>query len=471
MSNTQLVLEIITYGLTLWLGLYLLARNIRSLRLRYAGLGIVAYALNLLTSLLVHYASPPLSTILARIHWPLLFLPAFFWLIAIIYLLPKELDIPRKFSSFWQQSFLFVAVPFYLLSAGTNLIFDFSQEVPQPGPAYLIFVGAVILPLVVALGVIGRAYWSQEASQRRFGLLIVVTLFVTLGSGLMLYPLVWLPRNWLLLGLSFDFVVLGLAIALFDAFDEGETFLPDFFYSFDFSFFAALLFGGLVGLTMSFGTGINFPMVALLLATVSVAIATQTFANHIQTTVDRIALKAFPTLQRDRAELRATVTALQKIDQNPAFAEFDEVKFIKLTRRALSTMGDLPRLATSPLTRLPLIDRRLADRNARDDTLERATELKSLLAESICRLKPQGKGEFGTSEEWRHFNALYFPYVAGLRPYSRRAEHNGLTSHEKDALDWFRTYIPERTLYNWQNAAAQLIAKDLREKLQTTEDR
>ena len=35
----------------------------------------------------------------------------------------------------------------------------------------------------------------------------------------------------------------------------------------------------------------------------------------------------------------------------------------------------------------------------------------------------------------------------------------------QEALDWFRTYIPERTLYNWQNAAAKLVAQDLRERM------
>jgi oxygen-independent coproporphyrinogen-3 oxidase len=32
------------------------------------------------------------------------------------------------------------------------------------------------------------------------------------------------------------------------------------------------------------------------------------------------------------------------------------------------------------------------------------------------------------------------------------------------ALEWFRTAVPERTLYNWQTAAARLVARDLRER-------
>ncbi len=87
------------------------------------------------------------------------------------------------------------------------------------------------------------------------------------------------------------------------------------------------------------------------------------------------------------------------------------------------------------------------------------------MSESIQRLKPHSQGDFGTSDEWRYYNVLYFPYVVGLKPYSRRAEHVGLSPSEQQALEWSRTYVPERTYYNWQNAAACLVAQDLRETL------
>jgi hypothetical protein len=37
---------------------------------------------------------------------------------------------------------------------------------------------------------------------------------------------------------------------------------------------------------------------------------------------------------------------------------------------------------------------------------------------------------------------------------------------DKRALEWFQVEIPPRTLYNWQTAAAQLIAADLREQME-----
>ena len=135
-----------------------------------------------------------------------------------------------------------------------------------------------------------------------------------------------------------------------------------------------------------------------------------------------------------------------------------------MTARAtrIRHFGNLSRLAANPLTHLPQIDIRLAGRGARDDTLGRATELKALLTECIQRLKPQQQGDFGTSDEWRYYNALYFPYIVGLKPYSRRAQAPADPVARK-ALEWFHLHVPERTLHNWQVAATKLIAQDLRE--------
>ena len=91
--------------------------------------------------------------------------------------------------------------------------------------------------------------------------------------------------------------------------------------------------------------------------------------------------------------------------------------------------------------------------------------MNSLLAERIARLKPRN-GEFGTSDEWRHYNALYFPYVVGIKPYNRRNDLHDLDPTAQRALEWFSIQVPERTLYNWQNAAAKLIAADLQTESQ-----
>ncbi|MDX1524622.1 MAG: hypothetical protein R3264_23535, partial [Anaerolineae bacterium] len=190
MPTGQLILEITIFGLAVWLGFYLIARNPRAARLRYAGLGVIAYALSLGTDLLAIYApTESLSLTFARLHWPMLFLPAFFWLASLMNLLDDEAgsSLPSVVKN-WQTGLLLTAIPIYLFSAGTNLIFDFSQTPPQSGPAYPIFAAATLLPLLIALGLTWRVYQTAEA-KKPIGLIAIATLFFGLSAGLLVFPL------------------------------------------------------------------------------------------------------------------------------------------------------------------------------------------------------------------------------------------------------------------------------------------
>lgn len=471
MTSIRLFIELILYALTLWLGLYLITRNVSNLRLRYAGLGTVAYALSLALDLLVTYVRSGTETngtmlfwpVLERLHGPLLFLPALFWVRTTIELLPEDHVWRERLTNSWLYGLLPVSGLFYLLGAGTNLMVDVSRGTTQVGWLYGLFALAVLLPLFVAFVLVWNIYRGTE-QKSAFSLLLMSTLFVVLGTGLLLFPLNWISQSILLIAIGADFLTLGFAIAWLDAFDEGETLRPDFFRSFESSFFFTLLFGGLVTQTMLLNTGITFSMLRLLLLTIAGAIITQIFSDPIQSLLDRFAFASTPKLQEARTELRTEASILPRIDDALDLETLDDAEWKRITRRALSNMGDLPRLATSPLARLPLIYTRLSQNGTQHDTLERAAELKRLLTESITRLKPPDKGDFGTSKEWRHYNALHFPYVIGLKPYSRRAIHDDLEPIEQQALDWFRIEVPNRTLYNWQSAAAKLIAQDLQER-------
>jgi hypothetical protein len=460
----MLFLEVLIYGFALWLGLYLIARDLASPRLRLAGLGLVAYALGLASDALAGRApTPALALNLTRLGWPLFFLPALFWSGATAYLLPEGAPLRTRLARTRGYGVLLLAVMLYVLGTQTDLIFDVRTGLLHPGPAYPLFAVAVLAPLLWLLYIAARAFRSARP-RKPLAVLLVATIFFALSTGLLIFPLSGLPRTWVLLAVGCDLALLGVAIAALDAFDEGEAFLPDFLWSFDFSLLAVLLFAGQVALAMRLATGVTFPMLVLLLLTIATAIAIQTFSNPIQAALEGLTFARFPQLRAARADLRAAARALPRVNDTLDLKTLDEEEFIRLTRRALGHFGDLPRLAASPLTRLPIIEARLAERGASDNTLERAAELKAVLSESIARLKPRDQGDFGTSDEWRFYNALFFPYVAGLKPYSRRAEHDGLDPPAQEALEWFRTYVPERTLYNWQNAAARLVAQDLRER-------
>jgi hypothetical protein len=445
--NFLILLQILAFAFALWFGLYLLNRDLGKPLLRFAGLGLTTYALGLALDSLSHYA-PEMS----RWAWPLALLPTIFWFGATLHLLPDSSSLRAHWTSRYDDALLFGAVVFYFAAVALNA---------RQGALYWLFVGVAALPLGIALWLM----WHRLRNKMQGGagsIFFTAATFFGLGLGLMIAPLDWLPREIVLLSLSFDLFLLGYIIAALDAFNEGEALLPDFLRSFGFSAFAVLIFGGQVGLVVAFA-GLNAALFALWLAVVATAIFTQVFSDGIQTALDKLVFARFPRLRQARAELRGAANALPRLNELVDPEAIDDAEFVRLTRSALSHMGDLPRLSANPLTRLPLIDARLNGHGG-ENTLERAAELKKLLTESIQRLKPQAKGDFGSSDEWRYYNALYFIYIIGLRPYSRR-EYDDLDEAAKAALDWFRTTVPERTLHNWQNAAAKLVAQDLRERL------
>ncbi|PRC44062.1 hypothetical protein C6A85_000000102140, partial [Mycobacterium sp. ITM-2017-0098] len=207
-------------------------------------------------------------------------------------------------------------------------------------------------------------------------------------------------------------------------------------------------------------------LAALLFSSLGVAIAINVLADPLAGLLDRLAFSRSPDLRADRAALRSTEAALPLRSGSPLDG-MDEDTFVRVTRRALGHYGDLSKLVASPLTALPAIDERLARRGAPDQPLERANELRALLAERIAGLKPRDGTDFGTTEQWRHYNSLYFPYVVGVRAYAQNATAAGLDPAARQAWQWFVTEVPQRSLHNWQNAAARVIATDLRSNLVT----
>ncbi|HEX7307042.1 hypothetical protein [Lentzea sp.] len=282
----------------------------------------------------------------------------------------------------------------------------------------------VLLPLAVStvLAIRKRTYFSLVG--------------VMFGLSAAAFLLRLLPDAVTLPMIGFDLVVFGVLVAVTDAVEEGEAIRADMLRSLVIAGFTAVLFGSQVVL---FG-GPDL----LAFTTVAAAVAVQVLANPLASVVDRLAV---PAVAAERAELREAVESLPK--RRPLVTD-DPAEFARLTRKALSHYGDLGKLVASPLIALT------------DDgpPLDRAAQLKSLLLDSIRRLKP-ADGDFGTSDEWRYYNAVYFYYVKGIRPYSVRTKREDLDAEDRRALQWFVTQVPERTLHNWQNAAARLVAADL----------
>jgi len=242
------------------------------------------------------------------------------------------------------------------------------------------------------------------------GFALVATLFFALGNAILIIPLGLLP-SWLALASTGFDLLLGVAVALWDAFDEGQALRADMLRSFAGSMAVAVLFGAqaLVGLAVTrHDAAAQAPLTVLLFTTLAVAVAVQVLADPFAGALDRLAFSKSPALRADRAALGHTGAALPLRSDDPLrdIQAVDDETFVRLTRRALGHYGDLTKLVASPLTGLPVIDERLAARGAADHPLERANELEAVLADAIGRLKPRDAGDFGTTEQWRHYNSL-----------------------------------------------------------------
>ncbi|HEX2621242.1 MAG TPA: hypothetical protein VHL11_13875 [Phototrophicaceae bacterium] len=390
------MMQILIYCFTLWLGVYLLRRNWQKPGMRYAGFGLVTYAMGLI--LVITLPRSGIAIIVTM-------LPALCWWLSIIH---------------FRQ----------------DILFQISIN-------------------------------QRDRLRRPRALVVTATIFFAGGLVLMIVPQAILATDFVLLLMGFDLLVLGYSIAVLDADDEGEALLPDALRSLLLTAGGCLIFGGQIALVIVI-QGVSDALEVLLLGTLTAVVLLPALAPYVQQWLDRWLLVESPRLQVERSQLQAVYAALPRQSDSLDVLALDETEFARLTRRALAHLGDLERLAASPLIQLPIITRRLQDQFRQESTLARTNELKAILIESIEHLRPSGDDLFGTSDEWRYYNALYFPYVLGLKPYRRYTPDDDLDSASQAAasqaaLSWFQSQVPERTLHNWQNKAAQLIARDLRE--------
>ena len=191
---------------------------------------------------------------------------------------------------------------------------------------------------------------------------MVATLFFALGNAILVIPLGLVPSWLALASTGFDVLLLGVAVALWDAFDEGQALRADMLRSFVGSVVVAVLFGGqaLVGMAV---TDEHTALTVLLFTSLAIAIGINVLADPLAGLLDRLAFSRSPDLRADRAALRRTEAALPLRSANPLDGVDDDT-FVRLTRRALGHYGDLSKLVASPLTALPA-DRRAAGRARR----------------------------------------------------------------------------------------------------------
>jgi len=466
-------LSVLVFALAWWMGLYLLSRDPRKPVLVLAAVGLCGFAvvvgLDAVRTIGGGYAEA-----LSRIEIYLAAVPAIAWF-AVVMELARPPDTERSRT---RELMLTALVAVAVLSGA---VLAGNVDGPLRLGHWVMFAVISVSTLGAMVAAVRNLSPGRYAPARRSlspgryaparrgpaqvaGVIAVATLFFALSNAILIIPLGLVP-SWLALAATgFDVLLLGIAVALWDAFDEGQALRAAMLRSLFGALLAVVLLDGqlLIG-TIAFRADVDGTTVltTTTLITVALAIAATVFSSPLAGLLDRVVFFSSPRLRAERAALRTTEAALPLCSPSP-LDDVDDDTFARLTRRALGHYGDLGKLVASPLTQLPEIDARLAARGAPDQPLERAAELRSLLGDRIDRLKPRDGGDFGTSEQWRYYNALYFPYVVGVRAYAQNATAAGLDPVARQAWQWFGTDVPQRSFHNWQNAGARLIAADLR---------
>jgi hypothetical protein len=443
-------LSALVFSLSWWLGLYLLARNPRKPVLFFSAVGLCSFA----TAVALDAVRTVMhSGVLGHVEIYLVAVPGVAWF-AVLLEIARADDSERPRTG----ELLLVGAVGALTLAGAALAGSVE------GPLRL---GHIVMCGVISISTLGAMIAALRRRVQKIpkvGLIITATMFFALANAILIIPLGVVPSWLALASTGCDVLGLGVAVALWDAFDEGQALRGDMLRSFTGTGAVALLLGGqmLIGIELTrHQPTAQTALTVLLFTSLAIATSVQVLADPLAGLLDRMVFSRSPMLRADRETLRRTQSALPLRSTDP-LDNFDDETFVRLTRRALGHYGDLSKLVASPLTALPVIDERLAARGAPDQPLERAIELKTLLAERIARLKPRDGGDFGITEQWRYYNSLYFPYVVGVRAYAQNATAAGLDATARQAWQWFVTEVPQRSLHNWQNAAARLIAADLR---------
>jgi hypothetical protein len=436
------VLAVAAFAVTWWLGCYLIARDpTRPLLHRAAG-ALFTYALAVACGLLAPYVD---DLPLAATEQVLLCVPPLAWAGAAVGLFAEDVPERRQIERGW----LLTSV---LLSAMVPAL-------PPPGRL------VVLAPLFGATILLWR-FRDGLRPRALTGPLTVAAVLYAVALTADLLPLDLGAEELILGALGLDLLVLGFVVAVADADDAGERLRPDLRRSFVAALAAGLLAGGPTTLALA-AADPSPALVALQLLTVAGAMTAVTVAGPMRRAFDRVAFFDDEPLRAEREALLLTADALPRRRERHRLGELGEEEFHRLIRRALQHFRDTGRLLRSPLVDLPVVTERLRAQGVPPELpLARVGELRALLREAVESLKPNG-AFFGTTEDWRYYNAVYFCQVAGLRPY-RRARVDGLDRDARRALEWFRGHVPERSARLWQAAGARVIADRLWRQTRTT---
>ena len=211
-------LSAVVFVLSWWLGLYLLARDPRKPVLVLAAVGLCSFAsvVALDAVRLVGHAA-----LLSHLEIDLDVVPGVAWFAVLV-----ELARPRDNWRARTGELVLVAALGAVTMAGAALAGG--VEGPLRAGHLVMFVAISTSTLGAMVAALARPAQHLPAS----GLIILATLFFALSNAILIIPLGLVPSWLALASTSFDVLSLGVAVALWDAFDEGQALRADMLRSF-----------------------------------------------------------------------------------------------------------------------------------------------------------------------------------------------------------------------------------------------
>jgi hypothetical protein len=477
-DTAQFIIHLVGFSAFLWHGLYILTRGDSGWLARLTGVTVLItatlFGFGALLEALESRDSLQTLVLVDRASWWSAVAPAALWLH-----ISLSLHGDREFAGLRRWiviSAYSAAAVLIVLGTFTNAVRNYASApyLDVAGPIYLLFVAFLLICTGAAsLNILRASLASTDGAVTNTAvrLLAIGSLFFLVGAGS--FAIQKLQGNnsdlvapWLLIFVGL--VAMAGAVAIRSNLLLGTDVRRDFLYNA--TSLAVLLVPFLVisGLLVGFDDA-KYRILALALT--ALITASHTLYDKVREWLDTAFFE--PPVREERAAARAYVEALATQPTGPSPALASRKSFDDAVRRAITHLSDPTKLATSPLLNLRIVERGVADQAQDDNRLNRAASLKEVLVDLLAALRP-GEGSGGvTSDAYRYYNCLYFPYVRGisrrraptvLRQIEERRQRDGTPPSDAERVIRWLLQLDEDTYYKWQRRASDTIAGALRER-------
>jgi hypothetical protein len=498
------IVSIASFGSFLWLGLYIISRASARTPLTVACfLGMLAQSGFFVFSIMVGIATErEHGTLVPRLGWWANVIPPAFWFHICSLVIRRG---PRRKIFTWPDIFIYLAaIIITLVGTLSDLFMDYSGATLFPDNHVYVNVGSlyyvfILYSAVACGGSFLRLLWHFVKVQQNGN---DITKQLKLHIGLLTGGALMFLVGSLYLSINFNYrldfpqypaysiLLVGLllcsyAVINYEMLLSGKAARRDFIYSFSGVMLMNLLYAFPIALL-----GVSSAIVILVL--VGFVTTTHTIFDFGRSLMDKlfftreeqiarsearsyaIDLATIPVATPENKLMEITTPSEMPINEAPTEDKPTRKTFRDTVRKAITSLKNPPQLINSPLLTLKLVEQRLkASGETNDNRLNRAAALKSLLVERIERLRPAGSSGLGTTDTWRFYNSLYFPYVLEIskkhalaearRLEEERRKHRGEVTDLERVLEWISD-VDEDTFYKWQRRASDTIADILYEE-------